>query len=72
MMITNGQAFIERRIKSRKDFCERRDSNPHTEVLVPKTSVYTNFTTLAKNGYEPQRLRTFDPQIKSLLLYQLS
>ena len=27
--------------------CERRDSNPHTEVLDPKSSVYTNFTTLA-------------------------
>ena len=27
--------------------CERWDSNPHTEVLVPKTSVYTSFTTLA-------------------------
>ena len=44
--------------------CERRDSNPHTEVLDPKSSVYTSFTTLARfelsrKGIEPltHRLR---------------
>ena len=55
--------------------------NPYTvEVLEPKSSVSANFTTLAvhavtkkyRHVYEPQRDRTFDPQIKSLLLYQLS
>ena len=39
---TSIKSVLENRV------CERRDSNPHTEVLVPKTSVYTNFTTLAK------------------------
>ncbi len=55
-------------------------------ALEPKSSVYTSFTTLATitqdfgfcqadirvTANEPSRIRTLDPQIKSLLLYQLS
>ena len=41
----------------------------HLAVPDPKSGVSANFTIPAN---EPQRDRTFDPQIKSLLLYQLS
>ncbi len=49
-------------------------------ALDPKSSVSTNFTTLAYStepqqfgqGVEPYRDRTCDPRIKSPLLYQLS
>ena len=34
--------------------------------------VRNHYATAAKITLEPQRDRTFDPQIKSLLLYQLS
>ena len=58
----------------------------HLSALEPKSSVSTNFTTLAvlrlstkwatslrtSPRIEPARIRTLDPQIKSLLLYQLS
>ena len=44
----------------------------HTIVLLREAGLEpANSTTLAM-GLEPQRDRTFDPQIKSLLLYQLS
>ena len=72
----------------KKEFCERRDLNPYAEALDPKSSVSANFTTLADYGkdrslnfdffyfvkpkYERPGARTPDPQIKSLLLYQLS
>ena len=42
--------------------------NPHAEALDPKSSVYANFTTLAKlKGFEPCRDRTCDPQITGTL-----
>src|SRR5882762_3982348 len=56
-------------------WCERGDSNPHGfGPLAPKTSASANSATFAAGIVfgAPTRTRTWNQQIKSLLLYQLS
>src|SRR5947207_2689295 len=59
-----------------KPWCERGDSNPHGfGPLAPKTSASANSATFAAGNLffgAPTRTRTWNQQIKSLLLYQLS
>ncbi len=61
--------------------CLRLDSNQHILMKPPpQDGVSTNFTTQAKNyknpviffACDPAGIRTQDPYIKSVLLYQLS
>ena len=44
---------------------------PRRKALDPKSSASANSATPAKE-YEPCRIRTYDPLIKSQMLYQLS
>src|SRR5437870_11205840 len=54
-------------------WCERGDSNPHGfGPRDPKSRASANSATFAKVPGAPTRTRTWNQQIKSLLLYQLS
>jgi hypothetical protein len=45
---------------------------PPLSHTIPKTTCGVKISPVVETGFEPWRDRTSDPQIKSLLLYQLS
>src|SRR5205807_9117608 len=74
-----SQFFIRHLKFDIPSWCERGDSNPHGfGPLDPKSSASANSATFARGGRSlaqvgaPTRTRTWNQQIKSLLLYQLS